>query len=145
MIFDLRPSLLDDLGLATAVKWYARNYLQPAGIDVRLEVVDLEVPPAVEITAFRIYQEIVTNILRHAGAETVSVELYCDDQTLVLGVEDDGVGFDLEAAGGGGVGIAGMRERAELVGGEITIDSEPGLGTHVRLLIPLAAWREEAA
>jgi signal transduction histidine kinase len=143
VIFDLRPSLLDDLGLAAAVKWYARNYLEPAGLDVRLEVEeDMAVPPTVEITAFRIYQEIVTNILRHAGAETVSVELYLDDGSLVLGVEDDGKGFDptVEAAG---AGIVGMRERAELVGGSLVLDSEAGLGTHVRLEIPLESWREE--
>ncbi len=145
LIFDLRPSLLDDLGLPTAVKWYARNYLEPAGLDVRLEVEEeLEVPPAVEITAFRIYQEIVTNILRHARAETVSVELYTDAGRLVLAVEDDGAGFD-PGQRAAGAGIVGMRERAELVGGTLALDSEPGLGTHVRLEIPLGAWKEEAA
>ena len=144
VIFDLRPSLLDDLGLPTAVKWYARNYLEPEGIDVRLEVdEELEVPAAVEITVFRIYQEIVTNILRHAKAETVSVELYTDHGTLVLGVEDDGAGFD-PGQRPAGAGIVGMRERAELVGGRLALDSEPGLGTHVRLEIPLGAWEEAA-
>ena len=145
VIFDLRPSLLDDLGLPTAIKWYARNYLEAEGLDVRLEVEEeLTVPPAVEITVFRIYQEIVTNILRHARAETVSVELYTDGASLVLGVEDDGAGFD-PAQRAAGAGIVGMRERAELVGGSLELDSEPGLGTHVRLAIPLGAWNEEAA
>jgi|GEM_PF-1782136 len=157
VIFDLRPSLLDDLGLAAAVRWYAERYLEPEGIDVSLEVEEeLELPDEVEITAFRIYQEIITNILRHAHAEHVSVELElhpalisvaAEDAgpeggagaagTLVLAVEDDGVGFEPDQQSGGGAGLVGMRERADLIGGTIEIDSEPGLGTHVRLRIPL--------
>lgn len=157
VIHDLRPSLLDDLGLAAAVRWYAERYLEPEGIEVSLEVEDgleapdLELAGVVEITAFRIYQEIITNILRHARAEHVSIELGLADgdrkgrgkgpRRLVLAVEDDGVGF--ESAGppgepnGGGAGLVGMRERADLVGGVLEIDSEPDLGTHVRLEIPL--------
>ncbi|HUP43366.1 MAG TPA: histidine kinase, partial [Thermoanaerobaculia bacterium] len=77
VIHDLRPSLLDDLGLASAVRWYAASYLEPKGIDVSLEVDDaLELAEEVEITTFRIYQEVVTNILRHSRAEHVSIELY---------------------------------------------------------------------
>ncbi|MGD2114336.1 MAG: histidine kinase [Acidobacteriota bacterium] len=156
VIHDLRPSLLDDLGLTAAVRWYAERYLEPEGIEVNLEVPeeldrpDLELPGEVEITAFRIYQEIITNILRHARAEHVSIELELRagdggngrDGTapaglLVLAVEDDGVGFVQDEHTGGGAGLVGMRERAGLVGGTIEIDSEPGLGTHVRLEIPL--------
>ena len=137
LIHDLRPSLLDDLGLPAAVQWYAENDLQPAGIEVRLEVEqELVLPPDVEIAVFRIYQEIVTNVLRHARAESVAVELYRAGGRLVLAVEDDGTGFD-PSERGEGVGLVGMRERAELVGGTLTVDSEPGLGTHVRLEIPL--------
>lgn len=137
VIYDLRPSLLDDLGLAPAVKWYASSYLDPEGIDVGLEVdEELELPPEVEITTFRIYQEIVTNILRHSKAEHVSVELYAGEGTLVLAVEDDGVGFE-PRSDTAGAGLTGIRERASLVGGRVTIDSEPGMGTHVRLEIPL--------
>jgi signal transduction histidine kinase len=137
VIHDLRPSLLDDLGLAPAVRWYAASYLEPEGIDASLEVDDaLELPEEVEITTFRIYQEIVTNILRHSKADHVSVELYREDGRLILAVEDDGVGF---AAGdpAEGAGLVGIRERAALVGGRVDIDSEPGMGTHVRLEIPL--------
>ena len=137
VIHDLRPSLLDDLGLASAVRWYAASYLEPKGIDVSLEVEDsLELAEEVEITTFRIYQEVVTNILRHSRAEHVSIELYRSDGHLVLAVEDDGVGF---AAGEGrdGVGLVGIRERAALVDGRLAIDSEPGMGTHVLLEIPL--------
>ncbi len=137
IIYDLRPSLLDDLGLSAAVKWYADNYLSRKGLQVHLEVEDdLRLPPEIEISTFRIYQEIVTNILRHSKAESVSIELYATDDRLVLAVEDDGVGFSQEKRSSG-AGIAGMRERADLVKGTITFDSEPDMGTHVRLEIPL--------
>jgi signal transduction histidine kinase len=137
IIYDLRPSLLDDLGLPAAVKWYAKNYLQPQGVTVSMEVEEvLELPPEVEITAFRIYQEIVTNVLRHSGAENASVELYREEDALVLAVEDDGKGFTPGSATDG-AGIIGMRERADLVDGTLEIDSEPGLGTHVILRVPL--------
>jgi two-component system sensor histidine kinase DegS len=86
---------------------------------------------------FRIYQELVTNILRHADAEYVSIELYRRDEMLVLAVEDDGQGFDPEAKSEG-AGITGMRERAALVNGTITFDSEAGQGTHVIVEIPLS-------
>jgi two-component system sensor histidine kinase UhpB len=137
VIHDLRPSLLDDLGLAPAVRWYAASYLEPEGIDASLEVDDaLELPEEVEITTFRIYQEIVTNILRHSKADHVSVELYREDGRLILAVEDDGVGFAASDPAEG-AGLVGIRERAALVGGRVDIDSEPGMGTHVRLEIPL--------
>ncbi len=137
IIYDLRPSLLDDLGLAAAVKWYAASYLEPAGLQVALEVEDdLALPAEVEITTFRIYQEIITNILRHARAESVSIELYARGGRLVLAVEDDGVGFD-PGEKVAGAGLLGMRERASLVGGRLDVDSEPGMGAHVALEIPL--------
>jgi signal transduction histidine kinase len=137
IIYDLRPSLLDDLGLAAAIQWYAESYLAPRGIEVGIEVEEgLELPSDVEITTFRIVQEIVTNILRHSAAENASIELYASGDELVLAVEDDGVGF-LPAERTDGSGLVGMRERAALVGGRVEIDSEPGAGTSVRLTIPL--------
>jgi len=137
IIYDLRPSLLDDLGLSAAVKWYATNYLMPHGLEVRLEVEDgLTLPPEIQIATFRIYQEIITNILRHSRAENVSIELYATDDHLVLAVEDDGIGFAPEERFEG-AGIVGMRERAGLVNGSITFDSAPGTGTQVLLKIPL--------
>jgi signal transduction histidine kinase len=139
IIHDLRPSLLDDLGLAAAVRWYADNHLAKAGIAVRVEVEEPgELPPEVEISTFRIYQEIVTNVLRHSGAEDVGIELFRDGDRLVLQVEDDGVGFD-PAEKVAGVGLVGMRERAALVEGTLRVESEPGMGTLIRLEIPLAA------
>jgi signal transduction histidine kinase len=142
VIHDLRPSVLDDLGLASALEWYATHGLESAGLEVSLEVDELpDLPEEVEITVFRIYQEIVTNILKHARAERVAIELYVREDAggrrLVLAVEDDGVGFAAETRGGG-VGLVGMRERAELVGGTLRVDSEPGMGTQVVLEVPLS-------
>jgi len=138
IIHDLRPSLLDDLGLAAAMTSYADDHLRKQGVNVSLEIEDgLPSRPEVETVIFRIYQELITNILRHAGAEHVSIELYRRDDTLVLAVEDDGQGFDPEAKFEG-AGITGMRERAALVNGTIQFDSEGGQGTHVIVEIPLS-------
>lgn len=137
IIYDLRPSLLDDLGLASAMKSYADGHLKKQGVNVGLEIEEgLPSRPEVETVIFRIYQELITNILRHAGADHVSIELYRRDDTLVLAVEDDGHGFDPEAKFEG-AGITGMRERAALLNGTIQFDSEAGQGTHVVVEIPL--------
>lgn len=137
IIYDLRPSLLDDLGLPTAMKSYAQDNLVRHGLSVNLEIDEgLPPRPEIETVIFRIYQELVTNILRHAKAEQVSIELYERDGTLVLAVEDDGQGFDPEAKSDG-AGVTGMRERAALVNGTIRFDTEPGMGTHVVVEIPL--------
>jgi signal transduction histidine kinase len=143
IIHDLRPSLLDDLGLAAAVRGHAESHLGPAGVGLSVEVEDLgKLPGEVEISVFRIYQEIVTNVLRHSRAQTVAVELFRDRERLVLQVEDDGVGFDPEAKVDG-VGLVGMRERAALVGAALTVESEPEKGTLVRLEVPLENASEE--
>lgn len=137
IIHDLRPSLLDDLGLPTAMKSYAQDHLMRQGVNVSLEIEeDLPSRPEVETVIFRIYQELVTNILRHAQAEHVSIELSERDGTLVLTVEDDGQGFDPDAKSEG-AGITGMRERAALVNGTIRFDSEAGMGTQIVVEIPL--------
>lgn len=137
IIHDLRPTLLDDLGLAAAMKSYADDHLRRQGLQVNLEIEEgLPSRPEIETVIFRIYQELVTNILRHAHAENVSIELYKNDGKLVLAVEDDGQGFDPEAKSEG-AGVTGMRERAALVNGTIRFDSEAGQGTNVVLEIPL--------
>ncbi len=119
------------------MKAYAHDHLERQGLRVNLEIEDgLPSRPEIETVIFRIYQELMTNVLRHAGAEQVSVELYERDGKRVLAVEDDGAGFDPEAKAGG-AGLTGMRERAALVNGTIRFDSEPGMGTHVIVEIPL--------
>ncbi|MDH3626668.1 MAG: HAMP domain-containing protein [Acidobacteriota bacterium] len=137
VIHDLRPSLLDDLGLRAAIRSHTETYLKPGGMEVSLEIEDLpSLDPAIEISIFRVYQELATNILRHAGAEHVSIELFTRAESLVLAVEDDGVGFNAKERRAG-AGITGMRERVGLVGGTMVIDSEVGMGTHVVVEVPL--------
>jgi signal transduction histidine kinase len=137
IIHDLRPSLLDDLGLREAMQSYADDHLVREGVQASLEIEDgLPSRPEIETTLFRIYQELVTNVLRHAEAEHVSIEVYQRDGKLICALEDDGRGFDPEAKSDG-AGITGMRERAALVNGTVTFDSDPGGGTHVVVEIPL--------
>lgn len=138
LIHALRPSLLDDLGLAAAIRSFAEDHLRKSGVQYSLEIEDdLPSRPEIETVIFRIYQELITNILRHADAEQLSIQLYLRGGKIVLDVEDDGRGFDADAKTDR-AGVAGMRERAALVNGTISFDSEPGAGTHVVLEIPLS-------
>ncbi|MBI4300256.1 MAG: HAMP domain-containing protein, partial [Chloroflexi bacterium] len=146
MIFDLRPSVLDDLGLASAVRWYAESRLKDVGIDLHLQVEDEEqqLPAQIEVAVYRAFQEAITNVARHAEARSVRVGLMRSEEALVLTVDDDGKGFDLEHLTPGpdrleGLGILGMRERLALVGGRLEIDSQVGDGTRVRIEVPLEA------
>jgi two-component system sensor histidine kinase UhpB len=143
MIFDLRPTLLDDLGLAAAVHWYAKNNLEPAGIQVQFEVSsDLgRASAAVETAMFRIAQEAVTNIIRHADARHARIQLAREQSNWVLTVQDDGRGFDASAVHAANSdhrwGLFGVRERVELLGGTFAIDSRVGTGTTLRVEIPV--------
>lgn len=144
VIFDLRPSVLDDLGLVSAVRWWVARHLTPAGIAARLEVEDLDdrLPPTVEIPVFRVVQEALTNALRHSGAKTVLIQMSHEGGTLSVDVEDDGRGFipaDVATPSetGQGLGLLGMRERIEILGGTLTLDSSPGAGTHVAFTVPV--------
>jgi signal transduction histidine kinase len=145
MIVDLRPSVLDDLGLADAIEWFAERHLSSRGIAVRCEIAELEgrLAPEVETALFRAVQEAIVNVTRHARAETVLIQLSADRSSVTVEIEDDGVGFDPDgiAAEPGslrGIGVLGMRERIEIVGGTLRIDSEPGGGTHVIMTVPVA-------
>jgi len=144
LILDLRPSVLDDLGLYSAVRWYAERHLASRGIAVRCELgpaPPARLAPEVEIAAFRICQEALSNVLRHAQAESVLVQLEADDRELRIEIEDDGRGFD---AGGPTpsdrphYGLLGIRERAEILGGSARVESSPGQGTRVVARVPLA-------
>lgn len=143
--YDLRPAALDDLSLAAAVATFARTRLEGSGIAVLTDTggcADRRLPSAIETALFRIAQEALTNVLRHSRANQASVSLRCPEGgPLVLVVEDDGRGFDLVAVQNDrdrpALGLAGMRERAEIVGGELIIATAPGRGTHIEVRVPL--------
>jgi signal transduction histidine kinase len=144
VIFDLRPSVLDDIGLVSAVRWWIARHLTPAGITARLETENLEdrLPPAVEIPVFRAVQEALTNVVRHAGARTVLVQMSREAGTLSVDIEDDGRGFApadvaTPSESGQGLGLLGMRERVEILGGTLVLDSAPGSGTRVAFTVPV--------
>jgi signal transduction histidine kinase len=145
MIVNLRPSVLDDLGLAAAIQWFAERHLNGAGVGVRCELTDLDVrlPPEVETALFRAVQEAIVNIARHAHAESVLIQGAVDQGTVTIEIEDDGVGFEPQQVGSTpgslrGVGLLGMRERIEILGGSMQLDSEPGGGTRVVMSVPAA-------
>jgi signal transduction histidine kinase len=135
---DLRPSILDDLGLAAAVNWYADREARRAGLDLRLdtESIDGKLPATVETACFRIVQEALTNVVRHSGAKSIQVQLHARADAVRVCVRDDGKGFDVDTvrratAAGRSHGLLNMQERAELAGGRLEIDSGPGLGTTI--------------
>jgi len=144
-IVDLRPSALDDLGLAAAVRWYADEHLRPLGIKVVLEIDGDEqrATGAAATAIFRIVQEAVNNIARHSGARQARIALEFGPSAVLTVIEDDGAGFDPDGfrqpqESGRGLGLLGMRERAELFGGEVEIESGAGQGTSIRVRIPYA-------
>jgi signal transduction histidine kinase len=146
LIFDLRPSVLDDLGLVPAIRWLAARLLEPVGVAVRCELEELggRLAPEMETALFRATQEALANVRRHAQAEAVLIQLYLGGGALRIEIEDDGRGFDPAAvagpeASGRGLGLLGIRERLELLGGLALIDSSPGHGTRVTLQVP---WPE---
>ncbi len=151
LIVDLRPSVLDDLGLAAAIQWFAERHLSARGIAVRCEIAELEgrLTPEVETALFRAVQEAIVNITRHARAETVLIQLSADLPGVMVEIEDDGIGFEpdrvtTEPGSLRGIGLLGMRERLEIVGGTLRIDSEPGGGTHVVMTVPVTQAVESA-
>jgi PAS domain S-box-containing protein len=139
----LRPALLDELGLEPALQWLAEQTTERGlRVEVRSHSPDLRLPPEVEAVCFRVVQEALTNIVRHAEATRVRIDMHVDGDTLVLGVKDDGRGFDPAAArqralAGGSLGLLSMEERAVLVGGRLDVRSAPGAGTRVLLQVPV--------
>ncbi|RME85108.1 MAG: HAMP domain-containing protein [Caldilineae bacterium] len=142
LAMDLRPASLDHLGLVAALRQYVELYSRQHGLAVQFETVGLDgerLPTEVEIALYRIVQEALTNVVRHAHATRADVLLERHGDRLVAIVEDDGAGFDPEAAvQNGRLGLFGMRERAEMLGGTLAIESAPGAGTTVFVEIPYA-------
>lgn len=146
IIWDLRPSILDDLGLFSAIRWFARTNLEKAGVNVDFYAAsDLaRLPPHLETMLFRTAQEAISNILRHANASKVSIRLWKGAEQVWLEIKDDGHGFDIEKATGDAVdrkqlGLLGIQERASLVHGGVIIKSSQETGTCLQVHIPLPA------
>jgi signal transduction histidine kinase len=133
----LHPAVLDDLGLPAALDWHLREFGRRHGLAVRIVAVAMEdrLPPAIEIAVYRIVQEALNNVARHAKATSCVVELRRWPEVLVVSVEDDGVGFDSGKAAHRGLGLIGIRERVAELDGKLRIDSAPGRGT--RLVIDI--------
>lgn len=134
----LRPGVLDDLGLAAAIEWQANEFGSRTGIDCMVSVpaADLKLDGDQATEFFRIFQECLTNIIRHAEAKTVRVLLDQRDGELILAVADDGKGF-LESEVSESLGFLGMKERAQVCGGSLEIASAPGSGTTITLRVPM--------
>ena len=146
LALELRPSLLDDLGLASALRWYVDSFAVRTGINARV-VGDIprtdHIPHEIETAAFRIVQEALTNVARHSFATRVSVDISQSNRELHLEVYDNGIGFDSDTVLNGqsataALGLRGMQERALAVNGDINIVSQPRAGTHILLGVPLA-------
>lgn len=141
---ELRPTLLDELGMPTAIHRYAKDTLQTKGINLSAEFTgtDQRFPPEVETTLFRVAQGAIGNILEHSEAKNASIKLECTATECILRIEDDGKGFDVSKLtqvdpSGRGTGVFTMKERVGLVGGNCHIDSRPGRGTTVVVKVPV--------
>jgi len=149
LILDLRPSVLDDLGLVSAIRWYAERHLETRGISVRCEFGDVpRLPPEMETALFRICQETMSNVARHAQASAVLIQVGVEGGELHVEIEDDGKGFDPGAQAKRERrpwGLMGIRERAEIFGGTARIDSSPGQGTRVEVRLPVPLPEKEGA
>jgi PAS domain S-box-containing protein len=131
---ELRPSMLDDLGLIEAIEWQSKEFEKRSGIKISFEpgVAHLPVSNSVATSLFRIYQEALTNIARHANAKNVFSKLQLDNNEVILTILDDGIGFDLNALGKKQtLGLLGMKERTLMIGGRFDINSKPGAGTTI--------------
>jgi signal transduction histidine kinase len=144
LIYDLRPSVLDDLGLWSAIQWYADRQLKPRGVAVTCEFSEVErrLPPLMETALFRAVQEAVSNIGKHANAEHALIQCGFEGDMLTIEIEDDGNGFEVAAVKrpkdeGHGWGLLGITERVEALGGSVVIDTAPGQGARIVITIPV--------
>jgi len=165
LMFDLRPSMLDQLGLIPALRWLAETRLEPKGIRVNVitnsspDLLSVEndpqrLSPEIETALYRVVQEAINNIARHAAARTVEIGLYLNDEFAFVSITDDGIGFDLAelnietiqdidsqdfqfSEDTRGLGLLGIQERIELLGGDLEIDTAPGSGTQINIRVPI--------
>ncbi|HYH41618.1 MAG TPA: sensor histidine kinase, partial [Burkholderiales bacterium] len=139
LMSELRPAALDDFGLAAALRTYAGTLAARIGLSLTFYAPEAlpRAKPSAETALFRVAQEALTNIAKHAQAQNVHVELASSEGTLSLSVHDDGVGFDTTAVAGGGQGLRNMRERAVAVGARLSITSSERMGTRVLVEVRL--------
>jgi PAS domain S-box-containing protein len=136
---ELRPLMLDDLGLVPTIEWLVHDFSQRTGIHVDLQIPESDFHAASDLATaiFRVLQESLTNVARHAGANRVDVTLSWTDADIQLRVRDNGKGMGAETVGGARtLGLLGMRERARMLGGELVVDSLPGAGTSITFIVP---------
>jgi len=137
----LHPSMLEDLGLVPTLQWFIDEFVRRDGINVNFEAVgfDERLPAQMEVVLYRVAQEALTNIIKHADAGEVNIKLTKGYPDVILLIEDDGRGFDVSEAmmKRGGLGLAGMRERVDGLGGTLKIKSSPGKGTRIRVTFPM--------
>ncbi len=140
---NLKPAMLDDLGLIPTLLWHLERFTTQTGVQVTFKHTGLNArfPRDVETSAYRIVQEALTNIARHSKTDEATVRLWSDNHTLGVQIEDHGVGFNADAVLNmvGSSGLKGMRERAELLGGQFTLETHPGRGTSLTAELPLGA------
>ncbi|MGE5373661.1 MAG: sensor histidine kinase [Bacteroidota bacterium] len=143
LMTDLRPSHLDDLGLSAALRWYTARIQEHSSLKIRVDIhgEERDLDDATKITIFRITQESLNNVIKHSQATHVNIHVYFEEKKVRINVFDNGIGFDREQVqqrmtNRPSLGLAGMEERAALVGGTVTVQSRPGYGTEVEALIP---------
>jgi len=144
LISGLRPPVIDDLGLEAAFRSLAKHTLEPAGVDFSIETHQLKgrLPSEIETVLYRVFQEAITNVLRHARASSVTLKLTLRDQHVIAEMTDNGLGVDLDRppevdGRSSGLGLVGMSERVEQCGGEFLLSSQPGEGTRILVRLPL--------
>jgi two-component system sensor histidine kinase UhpB len=150
LALELRPTMLETAGLEATLRWLAEQHQQRTGMATQVVGHMDGVSGDLAIACFRVVQEALTNTVRHAVARHVFIELSRSENALELVVRDDGVGFDVDrtlqqAAQNGRLGLSGMRERVQILGGSLEVDSAPGRGTHIRTTFPLADGAAEPA
>ena len=143
LMTDLRPSHLDDLGLSAALRWYSTKVQEHSALHIRVDIhgEECDLDDAVKITIFRIIQESLNNVIKHARATHVNIHLHFEEKNVRINVFDNGIGFDRDQvqqrrSSRPSLGLAGMEERAGLLGGTVTVQSRPGYGTEIEALIP---------
>jgi len=139
LAFDLRPTMLDDLGLVPSVRWYAKRQSQTYGLQIQVDAQGLDderLPDQTEVALFRVVQEALTNVAKHSGASLARVQLQRRPGGIEVTVQDNGKGFDPEQVNADRLGLFGIHERVSLLGGNLEVDSHRGGGTRLMVQVP---------